>query len=324
MPLIKSSTFLPPFYFRNNHLQTLYSATLRKVSGVGYSRERIQTPDNDFLDLDWSKVDSNKLAILSHGLEGSSRSSYIFGMTKALNAAGFDCLAWNYRGCSGEPNRTIKMYHSGATYDLDTICQHVDKFCDYQTVILIGFSLGANLTLLYLSEGRETLKKQLAAAVVFSAPCDLASSTRTMRKGLGKFYEKHFITSLKKKMLIKKQLFPEKIDLRDFEKIRTFEEFDDRYIATIHGFESAKDYWEKCSSLNHLEKIKIPTLLVSALDDPILGEECYPFEIARNHEYLFLETPRWGGHNGFLDRTKSQIIWSERRLLEFLYRSPKI
>lgn len=319
MPILENTSFSPAFCLGNKHAQTLYSACIRKPSGVMYKRERIATPDGDFLDLDWSKVGSKKVVVLSHGLEGSSQSSYILGMTKALNSAGFDTLAWNYRGCGGEANRTIKMYHSGATYDLDTICKHIEQNCDYQSVILIGFSLGANLTLLYLSENRETLKEKQLAAVVFSAPCDLASSTRKMREGLGKIYEKHFIGSLKNKVLAKSKLFPEQIDLRDFEKVKTFEDFDNRYIATIHGFKDAKDYWQKCSSLYRLEKINRPTLIVSALDDPILGKECYPFEIAKNHNSIFLETPERGGHNGFIDRMgKSSGIWSEQRAIQFI------
>lgn len=319
MPILENSSFSPAFCLGNKHSQTLYSACIRQPSGINYKRERIVTPDGDFLDLDWSKVNSKKLVVLSHGLEGSSQSSYILGMTKALNSAGFDTLAWNYRGCSGEANQTIKMYHSGATYDLDTICKHIEQNCDYKNVILMGFSLGANLTLLYLSENRQTLKESLATAVVFSAPCDLASSTRKMREGIGKFYEKHFISSLKNKVLIKSKLFPEKLDLSNFEAVKTFEDFDNRYIATIHGFKDAKDYWEKCSSLYKLQKINAPTLIVSALDDPILGKECYPFEIAKSHNSIFLETPRRGGHNGFISKAgRNSGIWSEQRAIQFI------
>lgn len=316
MPIVNNSSFKPAFPIRNGHLQTLYTAAVRKVNDVNYKRERVNTPDNDFLDLDWSKVGCNKLAILSHGLEGSSSSSYMCGMTRAFNKAGYDVLAWNYRGCSGEPNKTIKMYHSGATYDLQTVIKHAEH--KYQEISLIGFSLGANLTLLYLGEQGNELNCKIKSAVAFSCPCDLRSSTKTMETGIPALYQKHFISNLKKTIYQKHKSFSDQIDIDGLDQIKTFFDYDDKYIAKIHGYKGALDYWEKCSCINKLENIKIPSLIVNAKDDSILGEECYPFDIARAHDLVFLEAPAHGGHVGFVDRIFAEEIWSERRAVEFV------
>jgi predicted alpha/beta-fold hydrolase len=142
MPIIAQSSYVPPIGFRNGHLQSLYPSLFRKVRGVRYHRERIWTPDDDFLDLDWSRVGGKQLAIISHGLEGSSQRWYILGMVRAVNRVGWDGLAWNMRGCSGEPNRTLRSYHSGATEDLHAVIQHVIDQEVYASIALIGFSQG--------------------------------------------------------------------------------------------------------------------------------------------------------------------------------------
>jgi uncharacterized protein len=164
MPLMEKSSYLPPPFFGNGHLQTLYPNLYRRVRGIVYRRERIPTPDGDFLDLDWSRVGSRKLVIVSHGLEGSSLRPYVLGMVRAFNETGWDAVAWNFRGCSGEPNRKLRFYHSGATEDLETVVEHVRRDPTYQKIALVGFSLGGNITLKYLGErGKD------AAAAVFGA-----------------------------------------------------------------------------------------------------------------------------------------------------------
>ena len=140
MPLISNTTLKAPRYLNNAHAQTLYGAAIRRVKGVKYRRERIDTPDGDFIDLDWSEINSKKLVIINHGLEGNSQKPYMMGMARNFNEHGIDALAWNFRGCSEEMNRQLIMYHSGATYDLDEVVNHASK--SYDEISLVGFSLG--------------------------------------------------------------------------------------------------------------------------------------------------------------------------------------
>ena len=152
MPIVHPSSYRPPLFFKNGHLQTIYPNLFRHVAGVSYLRQRISTPDDDFLDLDWSPVGADRVAILAHGLEGNSTRPYVFGMVRALNRSGWDAVVWNFRGCSGEPNQKVRFYHSGDTEDLHTVLTCVHQRSCYKTSALIGFSLGGNVILKYLGE----------------------------------------------------------------------------------------------------------------------------------------------------------------------------
>ncbi len=171
MPLISKSDYNPMFLFSNAHFQTIYPPLFRKVKGVNYVRERILTPDRDFIDLDWSKVGADRAVIVSHGLEGHSRRSYVLGMIKAFNTRGWDGIAFNFRGCSGEPNRLIRSYHCGATEDLHTVVSHVIEKKSYSSISLVGFSVGGNLTLMYLGEKRVILLKKRETTLIFFLKC---------------------------------------------------------------------------------------------------------------------------------------------------------
>src|SRR5207249_4155753 len=152
------------------------------IGAVTYQRERVITPDGDFLDLDWAKIGSGRVAVLAHGLEGNSKGHYMLGMVSALVRRGFDAVAWNARGCSGEPNRVLRFTHSGATEDLQTVISHVTSTCNYSQISLIGFSLGGNLALKYVGERGRELDPRITAAVAFSVPCDLCSSSIELAK----------------------------------------------------------------------------------------------------------------------------------------------
>lgn len=320
MPLIESSYVAPPL-FGNGHLQTVFANIFRWVTGVHYRRERLETPDRDFLDLDWCAIGSRKVAIISHGLEGSTNQVHIRGMVRALNRKGWDALAWNLRGCSGEPNRLLRSYHSGSTEDLDTVIRHVLARNTYSEVVLIGFSLGGNITLKYLGEQGGQVPAVIRNAVAFSVPCHLPSGVRHMAGWSNKIYMTRFLRSLHKKIRDKKNLMPERSDLlcdKDFFKIKTFKQFDDRYTAPMNGFKNAEHYWSESSSERYLDGIRIPTLLVNAEDDPFLPYSCYPVEKAKTNPYLFLEIPKTGGHVGFVTFEEDGEYWSEKRALSFI------
>lgn len=317
MPLIKSD-YKPPFYLFNAHLQTIVPSLLRRVTGVQYQRERLETSDGDFLDLDWSRKGNNRLVILSHGLEGDSRRSYILGMVKALNEEGWDALAWNFRGCGGEINRNLRFYHSGSTEDLEEVITHASQQPPYQTIALIGFSLGGNLTLKYLGERKDSLRPQIKKAVVFSVPCDLQAGSLKMAQPGNTIYMRRFLKHLRKKVQAKALLLPGQIHDRDYHLLKNFRDFDDRYTAPLHGFKDAIDYWSQCSSKNFLRGIPIPTLIVNAKNDPFLSPECSPGDQVADLPNVYLETPEDGGHCGFYRDTLHGRYWSEERALRFL------
>jgi len=283
---------------------------------VAYQRERINTPDNDFLDLDWVRNDSKRLAILSHGLEGDSKRPYILGMVNALAKQGWDALAWNARGCSGEPNRVLRFTHSGATEDLNAVIQHVFTTASYSEIALIGFSLGGNLTLKYLGERK--VDPRIKAAVAFSVPCDLECSSVQLARPANRIYMFRFLATLRQKVRAMARLFPEKIDDRGFEKLQNFKDFDDRYTAPLHGFRNALDYWRQSSCKQFLRNISIPALLINARNDPFLAKECFPLEEAKENPMLHLETPQYGGHVGFIRFNGDREYWSENRAMLFL------
>ena len=317
MPVIPQSSYRVPFLFNNGHLQTLYPTMARKVTGVVYQRERILTPDDDFLDLDWSRIGSRKLAILSHGLEGNTSRQYMLGMTKMLNRHGWDALAWNYRACSGEINRRLRMYHNGCIDDLDCVVRHALKNNAYDRAAMIGFSLGGNLTLMYLGSMGSTLDPRVQKAVAFSAPCDLKTGALELAKARNYIYMKQFLVSLHQKIRLKMEQMPGVINDEGYDRIKDFKAFDDRYTAPINGFKDAEDYWFKCSSGRFLHAITVSTLIVNALDDPFLADGCYPVKQAEESRTVFLEMPRSGGHVGFVQFNGDGSYWSENRAIEF-------
>lgn len=319
MPLIEQSSYKAPFGFFNGHLQTIYPALIRKVAQVTTEHERITTPDGDFLDLIWTKAPhAERLAILTHGLEGSAHAAYVQGMARALAKAGWSVLTWNFRNCSGEPNHRLRSYHSGAIDDLQTVIEHTKRTAQFEQIALVGFSLGGNLTLKLLGDTAAQLDPRIQAAVALSVPCDLASSSERLEHITNRLYMRRFLKSLRFKVREKIQRFPGKITDEGLDQMRTFREFDGAYTAPIHGFKSADDYWQQCSCTAKLQDINIPTLLINALDDPFLTPSCYPIEKARNSEFFHLEIPKKGGHIGFVQFFQNKTYWSEQRTVEFL------
>jgi predicted alpha/beta-fold hydrolase len=312
---VNNSQYCPPFLFGNGHVQTIYPVLFRKTPSLVYTRERITTSDDDFLDLDWSAIGSRRLVIVSHGLEGNTTRTYVKAMVQAVNDGGWDALAWNYRSCSGEPNRQLRSYHNGATDDLARVIDHAKKR-NYTEIALVGFSLGGNLTLVHL--GRDRVDPLVKRAVVFSVPCDLAASAGVLAKPSNKLYMKRFLVLLHQKIKDKMAIMPHALNDVGYEKIKNFKEFDDRYTAPIHGFKNAHDYWEKCSSRQFIPFIKIPCLIVNALDDPFLPRECFPVAEAGTNPNITLKMPRSGGHVGFISFNKKNLYWSEQQTVSFL------
>lgn len=317
MPLISESSYWPPAYLLNGHWETIVPSTFRKIRDVTYQRERLELPDGDFLDLDWLKQSSAKLVIISHGLEGSSERHYAKGMAKFFYRHGWDALAWNCRGCSGEMNRLPRFYHHGATEDLAAVIQHAVDSGRYGEIALVGISMGGSMTLKYLGERKYQVPSIVKRASVFSVPCHLGDSAKELDKPGKRFYLNRFLKKLEKKIKQKAISFPGVLSYKGFDTIRTFEEFDNRYTAPLHGFKNAQHFYEQAASLPYLSQIQLPTLIINALNDPFLPESCYPYDVARHHDYIFLQTPARGGHTGFTLRGKEEN-WMEVRAYEFL------
>ena len=309
---------MPPFFLFTAHLETIYPAILRRVILIPYTRERISTPDDDFLDLDWLRKDSDKVVIISHGLEGNSGRPYVKGMAKVFYDNGFDVVAWNFRGCSDDLNRQLRFYHSGATDDLDTVVNHVTREGKYKKLFLIGFSLGGNLTLKYL--GERGVIDEIKKAVVFSVPMDLKSSCEKISRPANRIYSSRFLKSLKRKILLK-SAHRKEIDVSKLGSVKTLMEFDDRYTAPLHGFKNAVDYYTQCSSIHFVGRITTPTLIINTRNDPFLSEECFPEAALEKHPYVKLEILSRGGHVGFTQFNKNGLYWSEQRALQFLSES---
>jgi len=321
MPVV-SSSYRPPRGFANGYVQSIYPTLFRSLQMPALKRERLELDDGDFLDLDWAPAgselnpQSNSLVIVSHGLEGHSRRPYVLGTLRQANRHGLDGLAWNFRNCSDEPNRLPRMYHSGATEDLHQVILRA-LAQGYQRIHLVGYSMGGNLSLIYAGR-EEDMPGQVRSVTAFSVPCDLRGSAEQLARRRNRIFMWRFLRDLGRKMTEKAQRFPHLVSVAGYQRIRTFEQFDDRYTAPLHGFNSAHHYWQKSSCLGYLPAIGIPALMVNARNDPFLSASCFPTDIAASHPLLHLEIPDSGGHVGFIERSRDQTYWMEKRALRFI------
>ena len=318
MPLF-TSNFSPNRPFRNGHFNTMYRPIFMNDK-VNYSRKRIDTWDNDFFDLDFSFVNSKDLVLLIHGLEGCSKSTYMTSNTKHFNKLGMDVVCMNLRGCSGEDNLLLPTYHSGKTEDIDFVVNYILNNYNYENVIIVGFSLGGNLTLKYLGEKGNSISSKIKGGVAISVPIDIASAEKEMDKLKNKLYIDLFLKTMKNKVLEKAHKFPDfKLDKDKLFKASKFKHIEHLYTVPVFGFKNPEDYWARASSKPYLLKIKVPTLLINASDDSFLSKECYPYKEAKKSDYFFFEEPKYGGHCGFMSSLKSkENTWLERRIEHFI------
>ena len=318
MPVInRTNQFKPPFLLFNGHIQTITASLLRKPPHVDYQRERLTLSDGDFVDLDWIDKHSKKLVVITHGLEGSSARPYVVGAAHTMSEAGYDVISWNCRSCSGEMNKALRLYHHGEIGDIGEVIAHAIAKKGYDEVNLIGYSMGGNITLKYLSENAGQLPKQVNKGVSISAPVDLKAGIRVIEEPRNFLYNKKFHRSLKAKMKIKAELFPGVIDVERLDSVTTWHEFDKYFTCPILGYDTPDDFYYAASSINFAPKLKNHVLLLQAINDPILAPECFPTEFCENHEYLHLEVTQHGGHVGF-ETNKKGIYYSEQRALEWI------
>lgn len=315
MPIIDGSEFIADGWYQNGHYNTFIPALFLTNPAVVYSRQRILTPDDDFLDVDFSKVGSSRVAVICHGLEGDTSSGYVKHFVDFYNNQGWDVIAPNYRGCSGEMNRQLRMYNSGTTDDLHFIIDHTTK--EYKEVVLIGFSLGGNLVLKYLGEHVYTIPGNVLGGIAISAPVHLSNASQQLLKAENIAYQVRFLRSLINKILQKKRQFPDQISLKPLLKTYNLYQFDQYFTAPIYGYKDAEDYYNQNSSLQFLHQLERPALLVNAVDDPFLGDLCYPQAIAEKSSDFFYCQPFDGGHVGFAKNSKDRD-WLKHKSLDWI------
>lgn len=283
-----------PWFLGNGHAQTIWPHLFRALPQLEYERDFAPTTDGQQLAVDWLRKPENKrVAVISHGLEGHSQRKYVVGMAQLLFASGWDVACWNYRWCGGLDQAVLKFTHSGSTDDLDAVVRHVLNTKNYDQVDLLGFSMGGNLSLLYLGREAASVPPEVKHAVVFSAPCDLKSSNDVLELPGNRIYMKRFLVSLREKMERLDQLFPGKMNLSNYSEIKSFRSFDERFTAPLHGFSSAQEYWSQSSSKPWIPNVRVPTWIISARNDPFLGADCYP---SQETPKVKIVSTQHGGH----------------------------
>lgn len=321
------SPFRPATWLPGGHLQTLFNPLLRKPPSLQRQRVRMTLSDGDYLDLDWhgSTQQSAPIAILLHGLTGSSASLYILGQQRALAAVGWRSVAVNWRGCSGEPNHTARAYHSGASDDLAEVVEHIHNLNPDQPLFAVGYSLGGNVLLKYL--GERGVDSPLHAAVAVSVPFRLDQCADRLQVGFSRVYQSRFMRDMLAYVANKKRLFQHqgldaeyaRLDvLGSLDGMDSFWDFDGRITAPLHGFASAQDYYRRCSSRYFLGDIRLPTLIIQAQNDPFV----YPHSLPESNELSAsteFELHQRGGHVGFVEGLPWRPgYYLERRIPQWL------
>ena len=316
-------TYRAAWWVPGGHAQTLWAKFFRRRQPLQARRERWKTPDGDFVDV--YRTDADRHAprlLLLHGLEGTVRSHYVSGFFREARRRGWGAELLIFRGCGTEPNEAPRFYHSGETADLGFVLERVRDQYPEAPLLLAGVSLGGNVLLKFLGEGGDGAADYVAAAAAISVPFDLERGARFIGSGVSKIYDRHFLQSLRRKALDKLDRYPGLFDRDALLRAENIYDFDDAVTAPVHGFADAHDYYYRSSSIRFLDRIRVPTLLLSAVDDPFLPSEVLDEVrvIAEMNPALRLDFPPRGGHVGFIS---GRVPWrpfyyAEWRACEFL------
>jgi len=317
-PRARTERYRAPRWLPGGHAQTIYPLFI-KGPLPPYRRERWDTPDGDFVDLDWiDGPPGSPLVVLFHGLEGSSHSHYAREIMHAVAARGLCGVIPHFRGCSGEMNRLPRAYHSGDYLEIDWILRRLQVLHPERPRFAAGVSLGGNALLKWLGKSGEDAVAVVDAAVSICAPLDLTAAGQSLGRGFNRMvYAQNFLHTLRRNALAKLARFPELLDRERVLAARTLYDFDDAVTAPLHGFRSVSDYWVRASSKPWLRRIRVPTLIVNALNDPFLPAAALPTE-TQVSKYVTLEYPAQGGHVGFVSGPLPGCLdWLPRRILGF-------
>jgi len=316
--------FKPAWWLPGSHLQTLWPAVCRRDVKLALERERIELPDGDFIDLDWvNKNKTGPIVMILHGLEGSIKSHYAKSLMQRIAENNWRGVFMHFRGCSGEPNRLPRGYHSGETNDVKNVVGYIlDREKDGKLAV-IGISLGGNVLLKWLGETGDN--NPLSAAIAVSAPFELHKAANRIQRGFSKFYQWYFIRCLRNRLSEKFGSEPTSLDLSILEKVNTMYEFDEKITAPLHGFASADEYYSTASSRQYLRSIQVPTLILHAEDDPFMSSDVIPEEDELSSR-VTLEVTKNGGHVGFVSGKYpwKPEYWLDLRIPEFLKEHLKI
>ncbi len=310
--------FRPPRWLPGGHLQTIFPYLFRKTPLPAYRRERIDSADGDFIDLDWIDGPGNApLVVLFHGLEGSSASHYARALMHVVARRNWRGVVAHWRGCSGEPNRLPRAYHSGDHAEAGWMIETIAARAQPVSMFAVGVSLGGSALLNWLGRAGADALPLLDAAAAVSAPLSLRTGGEAIQRGFNMIYTWNFLRTMRRKAYEKARRFPGTFDAAKIRKARTLYDFDDAFTAPLHGFAGADDYWDRGSSLPWLRHIAVPTLIINARDDPFLPLDALPSPIDVSPS-VTLELPEHGGHVGFLHGPPpGDPFWLSRRLLQF-------
>ncbi len=292
-----NSAFKPAWWLPGAHLQTLFAHIFRRQRPPPLRRERVELDDGDFIDLDWAAPRAGPLVILLHGLEGSVRSHYAAGLMRSLGNCGLQVVLLNFRGCSGEPNRLPRSYHSGETGDLNTLIELLHRRFPSRALLAVGVSLGGNVLLKWL--GENPAQKRLRSAVAVSVPFELNKAALRLQAGVSRLYQSHLLRRLRAGVRAKAARLALPIELDRLDALTSFRAFDDQITAPLHGFDGVDDYYRRASSRGYLIGIRTPTLILHARDDPFMSADAIPTP-AELGPGVRLELSRRGGHVGFV------------------------
>lgn len=316
--MIVASSFTPPRWMRSPHVQTVWPVLFRRRPALALRRERLELPDGDFLDLDWTPQRSGPIIVVFHGLEGSIRSHYASAIMRAVRDAGHHAVLAHFRGCSGEPNRLSRAYNAGDTGDIAQVVQVVQQRCPGRPVIAIGYSLGGNALLKWLGETGDS--NPLTAAVAVSVPFLLAEGARRIRHGISRLYLRYLLGKMKASVRRKQMLRGLNLDLPPLDTLHDFYEFDDKITAPLHGYNGVDDYYARASCRRYLSSIRRPTLILHSRDDPFMYPSTVPSEGELSQD-ITLELSEHGGHVGFVEQPFAGRgpWWLERRILQWVH-----
>ncbi len=318
--------FKRAWWCRGAHSQTIFGGLFRPIPKLNLTRERLETPDGDFIDVDFLEGPSSNgggaapLVVILHGLEGSSRAPCVQSLLGEIQHRGWGAAAVNMRMCSGEPNRLKQTYHSGKTEDLDFVIHDLTQRRGHQRLYLVGFSVGGNIVLKWLGEQGARASEKIRKAAAVSVPYDLAKSVELMDRGFNReIYTRALLTSLKRKVFEKAERFPEAVRYDQVKRCRTFQAFDQEVTAPLNGFKDARDYWSKTSCKEVLGAVRVETLLIHAEDDPFFPGRLIPFNEIRNSKSLRTVMVPHGGHLGFVAGRWpwKQELWLEKTVMDF-------
>jgi predicted alpha/beta-fold hydrolase len=320
--------FRPASWLPSAHLQTIYAAIAAPCRALALRRERWETPDGDFIDLDWHEpadpdLTEAPLVVLFHGLEGSARSHYARALIHAALRRRWDAVIVHFRGCSGELNRLARAYHSGDSAEVDWIVRRLKAQRPAKPLVALGVSLGGNVLLKWLGERGSDAIGLVRAAAAVSAPVDLVAASDALDCGFNRaVYTRSFLRTLKAKSLAKLARFPGLFDGAAVARATTLRAFDDAVTAPLHGFRDAEDYWRRSSSKPWLKHVRVPTLVLNAMDDPFLPAWALPKQ-SEVSASVQLEFPAQGGHVGFVTGPfPGSIEWMPERVLGFFGNCP--